>query len=785
MLKKYLKIAWRNIRRNKIYSIISITGLTIGMTSCIIVALFVNRELSFDRFHKNAQRIYRLCYSIKQQQYETELAISGSRAPRLIAAELPEIDTIVRLLWHYRQPIKVGNKIFRIDVHYADPDFFRVFSFPLLTGDPQIVLKDPNSVVITPELSERFFGREDPIGKTIQLEKTKQVLKVTGIMKNMPQNTHLKSDCIISFERAPESFMSICYAYLLFNSEIEKAEIEKKINKILEGMSDEKKTKLYFLQPLTSIYLAPKMGLDTDRHSDIKYSIFLSLLSLMILAISCINFINLSSARALSRLKEVGIRKVSGARRIELIKLFISESLLLSFIAAVFALLLSQIVLNQLAILSTDAFNLTMDFIENFAVYIIIFSIVVIVGFFTGSYPALLAASYHPVNIMKNQFSPKTRAGFFRKVLVIFQFAISAFFLIAVMVFMHQIHFIVNKDLGIRVANILLLDYAGDKSLSQRALIFKYRIQELVAVNNASLNFFSPGIDISWGEYVSPLDSEVEIKEKVPFIDVDEDYFKVFDIQLIEGRNFSPEYLSDKQNAVIINETAVRSFGWENPIGKRIRIGKDREFAVVGVVKDFHMESLRQPIRPYIFNNLNEMRGSMAVHIQPHNMDDTIEQIKKIWESIATDEPFTYRLYSDEIEYSYMREKLMMKIIGSVAVLTVVIGSLGLFGLVAFSAQKKVKEIGVRKVLGASAANIVMLQSKDFIKLVLIANLISLPFAYFAMNKWLQNFAYRVDISWWIFVLAGAFALFIALATVSTIAIRAALANPVKALRYE
>ena len=785
MFNNYLKIAWRNIRRNKIYSIISITGLTLGMTCCIVVALFVNRELSVDRFHKNAHRIYRLCYTLKKGRYEKNLAIAGTRATQSVAEQLPEVETYVRLIWHYRQPIKVENKKFRVDIHYADADFFSVFSFPLIKGDPKTVLKDPYSVVITPELAERYFGSEDPIGQTIKLEKTQQYLKVTGIMKKMPRNTHLKSDFIVSFDRAEKFAKSICYAYLLFNSEIDKVEIEKKINKILENMSDAKRSKHYFLQPLTSIYLAPKMGLDTDRHNDVKSLIFLSLLSLIVMVISCINFINLASARALNRLKEVGIRKVAGARRTEIIKQFITETFLLSSISAVFAVIISQLALSQLSRLSTDFFQLKIDFLGSATIYIIVFSIIAIVGLISGIYPALLVASFRPVNVLKSQFSPKARAGLFRKVLIIFQFTISVFSLVAVLVFIYQIHFLANKDLGIRVANILLMDYAGDKLLMQKDEIFKHELQKLTAVKNASLNFISPGIDISWGRYIQPEDSEVEIKRKAPFIDVDEDYFKVFDIPLIEGRYFSPEFPSDKKEAVIINETASRSFGWENPIGKRIKINNERDFTVVGVVKDFHMESLRKPIRPYIFNFMNEMRGSIAVHIDPGKVETTIKQIKKIWESIATEQPFTYRFYDEDLNNSYRKEKLMMTTVSAVALLSIVISCLGLFGLAAFSTGRRVKEIGIRKVLGATVTKIVIILSKDFVKLVLIANFISWPIAYFAMNKWLQNFAYRINIGWWIFLLAGVLVLIIALLTVSYQAIRAAMANPVESLRYE
>lgn len=389
MFKSYIKIALRNMKRHKIYSVISISGLAIGMTCCIITALFVNRELSFDRFHKNAERIYQLYFNKVSSENRRNYAIVGNLTPQKIAEELPELETYVNILW-LKQATSVEDKQFLVDGLYAGAEFFDIFSFPLLAGDPKTVLKDPCSVVITPDLAQKYFGDNNPIGQTITMERDEQDLKVTGIMQKMPSNSHIKSDFVLSFNSLAEENKSLGNVYLLFNSKINREDIEGKINALLAKNSERKRD--YFLQPMTSVYLDADMALDIATHSDIKYSILLSLLSFMIITISCVNFLNLAGARTLARLKEICIRKITGARNIELIKLFFTESLLFSSISGVLALIITQIFLQQYNSSSfSSRYPLHIDFTGSLTIYLIMFVIIIVVGFIAGYYPAFLA----------------------------------------------------------------------------------------------------------------------------------------------------------------------------------------------------------------------------------------------------------------------------------------------------------------------------------------------------------------------------------------------------------
>jgi len=769
MLKNHLKVALRNIRKQRGYSFINITGLTIGMTCFILILLWVQDELSFDKFHENANQLYRV---ITEQHHSGHVTRTSETQFPLAAAlknDFPEISNSARLLTKWGNKfIKYKSNSFNEDkVFFADPSFLEMFSFPFQKGDPETALLEPHSIVVTQETAYKYFKNEDPIGKILQIDYFNKLtdFKVTGIMKNIPSNSHLQFDFLLPFHlfdysdvADPWSTVDNYQTYVLLNKYASLKEINQKIadykSKHVPGSHDK-----YYLQPLTRIHLYSDVKFDSPTNSDIRYVYFFTIISIFILLIACINFMNLSTARSANRAKEVGLRKVIGAQRIQLIRQFFGESLLYSFVAFVCAIIFVIAILPLFNNLSGK--TLSIAGYRSAYIFLFLLGVAIMTGGISGSYPAFFLSSFTPVSVLTGSLSSmmrRTKSNFFRKPLVIIQFSISIILIIGTLIVSSQLRFLQNKNLGFNKDNLIYIPVRGD-------LAQNYKSQH----GNESL------LD----EWEGNTDDD---KIVVNITSVDYDYFKTLNMKIVQGRNFSKAFPADLSEAVIVNEEAVRQMGMVFPIGKRLW-GK----RIIGVVKDYHYKSLHEPIEPIVLSLTNKWLYFIFIKINPHSLDlaGIIESIKDVYEKFVSEYPFEFHFLDTDIDNFYYKEKQIHKTFTYFTFLGIFIACLGLFGLASFTAEQRTKEIGIRKVLGASVSSIVLLLTKEFTKWVLISNLIAWPFAYYAMNKWLQNFAYHINISVWLFIISAGLALVIAFLTVSFQAVKSAMINPVRTLKYE
>jgi len=792
MFKNYLKITLRHLQRQKVYSFINLAGLAIGMACAILILLWVRNELSFDRFHGNAKNIYRVVSEWRENS--TKSAKTPGRLAPTIKAEIPEIVNAARVLKGSRSAFQYGDKAFYEEAFFSvDPAFFEMFSFNFIKGDPATVLSDKRALVITEALAKKYFGDEAPIGKTLNWNNW-QNYQVTGVLRDVPENSHLQFDFLDSHQLGEQFWPGgynwgnfIHETYVQLQDRADPQQAGEKITAVLlkNFPRISPYLKRLYLQPLADIHLDAEV---TDGHTvlgDMKYVYLFALIAGFVLLIACINFMNLSTARSLQRAKEVGMRRVAGASRLQLIGQFYGESILLASIALFLALLLAELFLpafNQLA-----GKNLAMDYHDPRLV-LGFTAIILVTGLVAGSYPALYLSSFKPVKVLKGMMESGTQGSRFRKALVVMQFSLSVILMSGAAVVYQQLDYMRNKKLGFEKENLVYIPAKDNAGAKYEA--FK---NELLQVPNilgvtaqGSLPMFSLNSStVSWEGKDPSIEQVMENKA------IDYNFVALLNLKIVEGRNFSTTHPTDAKEAFIINEEAARVMGMSSAVGKRI-VTAGREGAVIGVVKDAHFKSLHHKIQPQIFYVLTDftsevmnLYGIVLIKINGTDIPKTIAAIANVWKRVNPNTPFEYHFLDETIDRQYAAEKKISAMANYFTVLAIAISCLGLFGLAAFAAERRTKEIGVRKVLGATVANIVAMLSRDFVKLVLVANLIAWPVAYFAMNKWLQNFAYRIDLGWWVFVLAGGMALFIALLTVSTQAIRAALVNPVEALRYE
>jgi len=791
MFKNYLKLAFRNIVRHKGYSFINIAGLAVGMACCILILLWVQDELGYDRFHKNLDNLYRV---IREEHDTAEKGKSALTPPPLANAlkqEFPGITHATRFGAWGRWLVKYGEKKFyEPGYECADPDFFAMFSFPFVRGNPKEALTDMYSVVITEEIAGKYFGNEDPLGKTLNINKQFDV-KVTGVVKNIPGNSSLKFDLISPFKmQLKEIFaekidnnwgFNSFNTYVMLNNEGSMGEPAPKAAGIFKKHNKEDNEKAIF-QPLKEIHLYSNVKHDIKGVGDIKYVTIFSLLALFVLVIACINFMNLTTARSAKRAKEVGLRKVVGARRSQLIKQFFGESIILTFLALLFALILVELFLPAFNNLSGK--NLSLESSSNMVIYLGFIGIAILTGVLSGSYPALLLSSFRPVRVLKGvpHERKKGRLPLLRRVLVVTQFALSIGLVIGTAVIYKQLHFIRNKDLGYNKEHIVYI------RMSENVIPKYYSIKKEFLRNSDVFNVTaSLALPTNIGN--SPGSPEWEGKKpgnkmqiKADFVDYD--YIETFKIKMAQGRSFSRKFPTDAKTAYIVNEEAVRRMGLESPVGKGFSFW-NRKGNIIGVMKDFHFRPLHKEIQPIVFKIFPDWFRHIYIRIKPGNVHAALDSLKKTWYKLNPDYPFEYHFLDDAFDNLYRAEERMGTLTNYFTFLGIFIACMGLFGLVSFMAEQRTKEIGVRKVLGASVPGIILLLSKEFTRLVLVANIISWPIAYYTMNRWLQNFAYRTGIGLWLFVFSAGLALVIALLTVSYQSIKAAVANPVEALRYE
>jgi putative ABC transport system permease protein len=801
MFKNYLKIAFRNIRKHLGYSLINVAGLAIGMACCILILLFVFDELSYDKFNENHDRIYRVTRKWFNADGVVNLHLGHVAPPvaPLLKNDFPEIVHAVRIIG--AGGILVGNEAAFYEeprLYFAEEDVFDVFTFDMIAGDPTTALRDPFAIVITDEMAERYFGSEDPIGKslTIKTSSQKADMKVTGVIKPLPHNSHFHPNLLGSFktyeavvgDRELQSWSSNNYAtYLLITEGYDIERLKSQLDSFIDrhyGEGRSERTKLE-LQRLTDIHLYSHLDSEVEANSDITYVYIFSIIALFILLIACVNFMNLATARSASRAKEVGLRKVIGAQRPQLIRQFLSESIITAIISLLLALGIVLLVLPKFNQFIGRVLSLNIS--SNISLFISLFFIATFVGLLSGIYPAVFLSAFKPARVLKGNLDVGKKGFSFRTVLVVFQFAISIILIICVGIVSSQLDYMQTRNLGFDKEHVVVLP--SSPRIIFRLEGFKTRLLQNTNIMSISAAKRVPSgrlLDSSGARVLSGETSE-PVKFRIAQLRVDYDYLPTFKMELAAGRNFSREMGTDPTQAFIINETAARRIGWESPeeaVGKGFGYGQ-RNGQIIGVVKDFHFESLHQEISPIVMFLSKTDLSQISIRIGPENIPQTMAFLKDIWAEMRPDYPFSYNFIDENFDQLYRSEEQLGRIFSLFAFLSVLIGCLGLFGLASYSAERRTKEIGIRKVLGASASGITVLLSKEFTKWVLLANLIAWPVAYLIMSKWLQNFAYRSGIGFGTFLLAGAIAWGIAFLTVSYQAIKASIADPITALKYE
>jgi putative ABC transport system permease protein len=795
MLKNYFRIAFRNLWRHKEFSIINILGLSVGMTACLLIFLYVSFELSYDTYHNKADRIYRLVVDIKTP---TELLkVAGTSAPMGInlKADFPEVESVVR--GGYLNLLVKRDKLqFSEDnVLFADPALFSVFSFPLMKGDPNTVLEAPYSIVLSEKGARKYFGKEDPIGQSLILNE-KEIATVTGVMKDIPGNSNFKADIIISMTTMTQKLFPgldeqwgnfIGFTYLLLGKGVNTSHLQAKFPEFMQRhagkvMEQWKMNYALSLEPLKDVYLRSERGAP-EKGSMANIYIF-SFVAVFILLIACINFVNLTTARATERAKEVGVRKVMGAHRGQLALQFMGESVLISFIAFLMAIVMSALLLplfNQLAGKAIGQYL----FIHTYA--LCAFSLAaLIIGLLAGVYPALLLSGFKPVAVLKGKFSAGKQGISLRKGLVITQFTIAIILITGTIVVYNQLSYMRNQQLGFKKEQMLVIDLQRNEWVNKYE-VFKREFAGVKGVLSASFSSSIPGGDNA-GAFTEIENTSGELQgANLDLYAVDHDFLSQFQIGIIAGRTFSRDFVTDSTTALIVNEAAVASFGYKSPadiIGKKFSQW-GRKGTIIGVVNNFNFRSLQNEIKPLTMRIAPDDFKFLSLNLAAGNIPTTMARIEEKWKELNADRPFNYQFADDTFNSQYVGEERFGKLFLYFAILAILISCIGLLGLASYSTFQRTREIGIRKVLGASVGSVIGLLSKEFIRLVIIALAIACPIAWFIMTRWLQDFAYRTPIGWGVFATAGLLAILVAVCTVSFQAMKAAVANPIRSLKSE
>jgi putative ABC transport system permease protein len=810
MFRNLFKTAWRNLVKYKFISFINLFGLTIGLTCCLLILTYILNELSYDKYNKNADNVYRVTRTFYNGNGEATLNLSTVSPPfgYYFPSDFPEIQKMTRLLNNGTTPLRYKDKLINEpNVYFADKNLFDVFTVDVVKGNPQTALNDPFAVMLTEATAKKYFGNEDPVNKVLRANNQFDV-KVTGVYKDFPSNAHIHPNILVSFNTLKDSAVygeeglrtnwgnNSFFTYLLLPAGYDinrmKARFPAFLDKHMEGQYGPNKPSKFTkidLQKLTDIHLYSHTDYEAEPNGDIKRVYIFSIIALFVLLIACINYMNLSTARSALRAKEIGIRKVVGARKTELIFQFLSESILLTWAAIVVAFVLLYFTLPWLNKVSGQ--NLSLNILMRWQVFIPLFLSPVLIGFISGIYPALFMSSFQPVKTLKGLFKVGNSNISLRKVLVVAQFAISIILIITTVVVFQQLRYMQNASLGYDKEHLVTMTYysqMNDQYESFRnTLLQNPNITEVGRSSRIPTGRLLDGM----GAQAPGNDSMVQVKADIRFVSTDYDFILTYNIPIAAGRNFSREYGTDTSNFVI-NEAAVKAVGWKRPqdaVGKAFRYG-NIEGHIIGVMKDFHFESLHQTIAPLIFimpatPPNQSFYNAISIKVSGQNIPATIEAIKNTWQKFLPELPFQYTFLDENFATLYEAEQRQETIFTTFACIAIFIACLGLFGLSAFAISQRVKEIGVRKVLGANTSTIVALLSKEFLKLVIIAAVFAFPVAWYAMYNWLKDFAYRINIEWWVFIAAGFTAMLIALVTVSLQAIKAATANPIQSLRTE
>ncbi|MFO7445784.1 MAG: ABC transporter permease [Ignavibacteriaceae bacterium] len=827
MLKNYLKIAVRNLLRYKVYSYINIFGLAIGIACCLLILLFIHDELSYDSFHEKADRIYRINTYLKFGDTELNIPVVSDMMGQLLKQDYPQVEEYTRIFIQggdkrVKNSNHPGKNDYNLEhnVAFVDSTFFKVFTFPVVAGQTNKILNEPNTVVITESIAKKYFGiPQSGIGRTIETDDNGGTFyKVTAVIADMPENSHFRFNFL--FPMASLNYNSWgnlvsmnFHTYLLLKEGTGYKELESKFEeyndkyampyakKFLQVNSKEEFEKAgnrieHSLIPVTDIHLYSNFIQELRPAGNIRYIYIFSAVALFILLIACVNFMNLTTARSANRAREVGIRKVLGTERKDLIVQFLTESTMMAFIAVALAVIIVYHVLPYFNDLTGKELSAAMLYSPFFLLFTLLLPF--LIGVTAGSYPAFFLSRFMPSEIIKGRLSKGSRSSGLRSVLVVFQFATSIILITGTIIIYTQLNYIQNKNLGYQKDQILIIN--DSYCLGNNIDAFKNEMLNVSGVISGTISNYLPipserNNSAFFKEAGMVSESGLTMQRWI----IDYDYLETLGIELVEGRNFSQEFGTDS-SAIILNQTAVKQLGYQDPVGKKIYTwvtgGRLIDYNIIGVVKDFHFESLRQDIGPLCFvpggndavssaRSQYRSAGLISFRINTASLPSILKETLAKWESLSASLPFSYRFMDESFNEVYRTEQRIGIIALLFSSLAIIVACLGLFGLATFLAEQRTKEIGVRKVLGASIMSIIIMLSKEFIKWVVIANIIAWPLAYYFMNKWLQDFAYRIDISWWLFIAAGVAALAIALLTVSFQAFKAATANPVESLKYE
>ncbi|WP_121355038.1 ABC transporter permease [Flavisolibacter nicotianae] len=794
MLRNYFKIALRHLQKNKLYALVNIFGLSIGIASCLLIGLYIWHELSFDRFHKNADRIARVTWQYNFGDAENKTATTGTRVGPDFQRHFPEVEAYVRLL-KYPRVVRYENAMFDEKAFlYADSAFFSLFSFPLLKGDPKTVLAGPDKVVITASAAKKYFGNEDPVGKTVNVGGTKDFV-VTGVAKDAPAASQIRFDFVGTFSSLgaakEEKWNEANYVtYLLLQDEKSVPVLQNKIDAYIRNIAKNEmqltgpQYMAYHLEPLTRVHLHSELD-GFEPNNNILYIYIMAAVAVLILLIACVNYTNLSTAQSARRSAEISMRKVMGAGRGQVFRQFIIESFLLTLLAVVLALLLSALFLPAFNRLAGKEFDT--DILFGPVTLIVLLLAAVVIAFAAGAYPALVLSGSRLISTLKGGFA-FTGSATLRKSLIVFQFVISIFLIIATIIILQQLSFIRNKDLGYNKEQVVVLPV--DRTISEHYDELKKALATSLGVVSVGGAYEAP-THIDWSDGITTKDGK---KITVNALPVDEDFTRTLGLKIIAGEDYSQTDVlqfdtsnggNNLRYSFMVNESALKQLGWtpEEAIGKTITKGNDG--VIKAVVKDFHFRSMHEPINPLLIFYDKRIASSLFVKLSGSNVSATLQNLEKTWKERISHRPFEYHFLDEEYAELYKAEQRTAGVFTGFSSLAILLACLGLFALTAFTMVQRTKEIGIRKVLGATLADILALVAKDFLLLVILALLIAAPLAFFTASKWLDSFSYKVDLHWWVFAGAGVVTILIAFFTISLQAIKTALANPVKNLRTQ
>lgn len=797
MIRNYIKITFRNILKNKVFSFINITGLSIGLTATMLILLYTKDEVSYDKFHANNPNIHRIvsAWMKPDGSLDHKDGNTGDIQGPKFKEKVPEIEAFVRVQGEFKD-VRSNGEIKGYEMLAADANFFSVFSFPLLSGNPETALQKPNTIVISEEMAEKFFNTKDALGKVLELKENDKFVpyQVTGVAQKCPQNSSIKFDFLLpkfvdakDLSNGENWFSFFQNTFVLLHPQADIKKVEAKMKQIYEADSKEaammmatqygeKNKAVYNLQPLLEIHLSTDLPAQNGLMdaSNPMFSYILTGIALFILLIACINFVNLTVARSLKRAKEIGVRKVVGSSRQQLIWQFLGESFVLSLIAFALAILLVELVLPTFNQLSNKA--LSLSYLFDVKLVIAYIGIFLTTSLLSGFYPAIMMSGFSPITTLYNRFNLSGK-NYLQKSLVVLQFGLASFLIIVTLTIYSQFNYLINKDLGYDEKNVVMVDF-GENLSREKANILKEQL-----LKNQNIIQVAPKNGGFWGTV-----ARVNNKKDISFAyeTVDEDYLPLYKIPVKSGRNFSKNF-ADSTHSVLVNEAFVKEAGWQNPIGQIVDFfyNNNEKYTVVGVVKDHHFDVLRQEIKPQLFTMKSNGFGKVNIRIKPNTESASLAHIEKTFKSLFPLNPYVYKFKDLENAKAYESEAKWKQIMLFGAVLTIFISCIGLFGLATLSAEKRTKEIGIRKVLGASIMNIVSLLSVDFLKLVGVSFVFAFPLAYYAGEEWLKNYPYRINISAGFFAITSLITILIALFTVSWQSVRAAMMNPVNSIKSE